>query len=198
MDGAPALTRISGISHFFQALILLLSNPAWSATQANDREEENNRLTEALIVECARSRNLDPVLLYAVSLMESAIGQKPGFVGPWPWSIRTPEGGKRFPSRQAASAYLMAALERFDPKRIDVGAYQVNVGWHRQRFDAIDDMLDPRLNCEAAADILREALVSAPDDPELGVGRYHHWKDEKRARRYGKRVLLIADRVRAI
>ncbi|MEG6623896.1 hypothetical protein V2B08_31720, partial [Pseudomonas aeruginosa] len=32
---------------------------------------------------------------------------------------------------------------------------------------------------------------SAPNDLELGVGRYHAWEDEIRARNYGSRVLAI-------
>jgi len=45
--------------------------------------------------------------------------------------------------------------------------------------------------------ILAETLASAPGDLALGIGRYHHWKDEHRARSYGQRVISIWQKVRA-
>ncbi|BBV43541.1 hypothetical protein STW0522CIT26_P11740 (plasmid) [Citrobacter portucalensis] len=41
------------------------------------------------------------------------------------------------------------------------------------------------------AEVLSEAIQSSPNDLELGVGRYHAWEDEIRARNYGSRVLAI-------
>ncbi|AIJ10630.1 transglycosylase SLT domain protein (plasmid) [Edwardsiella anguillarum ET080813] len=39
--------------------------------------------------------------------------------------------------------------------------------------------------------MLSEAIKSSPSDLELGIGRYHSWNDEARARNYGSRILAI-------
>ncbi|MFS9859340.1 lytic transglycosylase domain-containing protein, partial [Salmonella enterica] len=46
-------------------------------------------------------------------------------------------------------------------------------------------------NVMVGAEVLSEAIQSSPNDLELGVGRYHAWEDEIRARNYGSRVLAI-------
>ena len=155
-------------------------------------------LSEQLIEECASTRRIDPFLMYAVSLVESARGYRKGYVRPWPWTLRTPDGPMRFDTREQAQEYLAEAIARFKPYQIDVGAFQVNVHWHGKRFEEPAQMLDPVVNCEVAAEILAEAMASAPKDPVIGVGRYHTWADEPRARRYGERVIRIAANVRRI
>ncbi len=181
-----------GNNRIIVAAIVLASGLAGAANVGAET------LSEQLIKECAVDRGIDPVLMYAVSLVESAKSAGGGNVGPWPWTVRSPEGGRRFNSRDETEAYLAEALERFAPAEIDVGAYQINVHWHGDKFNSAAAMLDPRQNCRAAAQILSTALSSAPDDPVLGVGRYHHWRNEARARRYGQRVLAIAENIRQL
>lgn len=137
--------------------------------------------------EAADEHGLEPGLLYALTLVESRHRVGPKRVAPWPWTVHTPDGGRWFDSREEARAALADMLERWPAKRIDVGAAQINVGWHA---DAIDDplrLLDLEYNLDVAADILARAVEST-SDPVLGVGRYHAWVDRARARRYGREV----------
>jgi hypothetical protein len=107
---------------------------------------------------------------------------------------RSPEGPRFYSSREAAVANLERLMNKYRPIAIDVGLMQVNLRWHGHHVSATE-LLDGRRNLEIAADILAEALRSAPGDAELGVGRYHQWRDEGVARRYGRRVLALLQRL---
>lgn len=137
--------------------------------------------------QAARPHGIDPALLYAIGLTESRRTVAPGRTAPWPWVLRTPTGGYWFDSREAAARGLRAVLEKWPPRRIDVGAAQVNLGWHRSRFTEPERLLELDYNLEVAAAILADAVASTRD-PVIGVGRYHHWVAEDRTRAYGRRV----------
>lgn len=131
---------------------------------------------------------LDPLLLYAVSLMEAG-REVGGRVTPWPWVVARSDGVYFAESKGEAAAVL---AER--PDRGDIGVGQVNLVWHAGRVAAPADLLDPAINIEVAADVLREAIDSAPTDFELGLGRYHSW-DDRRARWYAREVIRIYGRL---
>jgi len=135
----------------------------------------------------ARPHGIDPALLYSLALVESRRHMGAGQIAPWPWVIRTPTGGYWFNSRASAERGLAAVLAKWPAKRVDVGAAQVNVGWHRDRFGKPSQLLDLEYNLNVAAGILAEAIHSTADTV-VGVGRYHHWASAPRARRYGQRV----------
>jgi hypothetical protein len=144
-------------------------------------------LEESPWARAARPHGIDPALLYAVTLVESRRTVTGGHIAPWPWVLRTPTGGYWFRSRAAAERGLRAVLSRWPARRVDVGAAQVNLGWHAARYEDPYRLLDLEYNLQVAARILAEAIDSTRD-PVLGIGRYHHWVSEGRARRYGERV----------
>ncbi len=148
-----------------------------------------------LFDEAARAYGLDALLIYAVALVESGADRGGGRVAPYPWTLRAPGRPFRAATKEEAGAKL-AAFSRRHGHAIDVGLMQVNLHWHGRGLASPADLLDPRTNLMVGARILSRAIASAPEDFELGVGRYHTWRDEGRARRYGRRVLTIYRRLR--
>lgn len=138
---------------------------------------------------------LDPYLLYSIALAESAVPRGVGTISPWPWVIRSPAGAIYANSRYEAERRLMREMAKWDAANIDVGLMQISSGWHRDRVRETSELLDPETNLRIAAEILFEALRSAPNDLALGIGRYHSW-DPGRARGYGQRVLSIYRKLR--
>ena len=136
----------------------------------------------------ARRHGLEPLVLYAVALQESQRHRGANAISPWPWTLRSPEGPRYYDSKDAAVADLRDLLTRY--RNIDVGLMQVNLQWHGHRV-APDALLDAGTNLDVAAAVLAAAIASAPGDPELGIGRYHHWRSEDVARAYGRRVLGV-------
>ena len=96
---------------------------------------------------------------------------------------------KRRPTTTAEAVETARALVA-EGRNIDVGLMQVNLQWHGHRATP-DALLDAGTNLDVAAAILAAAIASAPGDPELGIGRYHHWRSDDVARAYGRRVLAV-------
>jgi hypothetical protein len=136
----------------------------------------------------ARRHGLEPLLLYGVALQESRRSRGENTISPWPWTLRSPEGPRFYDSKDAAVNDLRDLLTRY--RNIDVGLMQVNLQWHGHRASP-DALLDAGTNLEVAAGILAAAIASAPGDLELGIGRYHHWRDERVARAYGRGVIAL-------
>ena len=141
---------------------------------------------------------LDPALLYGVALQETRHGAGAQASAPWPFTLRGPDGPQFHATKAAAAQALRLLTARHRPLAIDVGLMQVNLRWHGDTVADPTDLLDALTNLIVAADILAKAIASAPGDLELGVGHYHHWHDENRARADGRRVLQMAEALSAL
>jgi hypothetical protein len=147
-------------------------------------------------VQIAHRHGLDPYLLYAVALTESARIRN-DLAHPWVWALN--RGGKSvYPESSAEALEQIRNQIKSGSRNIDIGLMQVNLRWHRHRVGEIEDLLDPVTNIELGAQILQESIATAPGDLLLGVGRYHAWSNSSEARKYGDRVLRLADRLRSI
>lgn len=130
--------------------------------------------------------NIDPVLLYAVALSESAFNPKATqYVTPYPWTLRTPTKPIYAVSKEDAREKLRVILNSSD--RVDVGLMQVNVHWHSRRVDDPLDLLDPITNVRIGAALLNEKLSLFPNDAIKAIGLYHS-NDPYRAQWYGTKV----------
>lgn len=138
----------------------------------------------------AKRFQLDPLLVYSIALAESASGRGNGRIGPWQWTLRGPQGPFYGQNRQDTQAKFLE-FRRLYGKKFDVGIMQVNLHWNGDRVSSYEDLLDQEKNVMTGAEVLSEAIESSPGDLELGIGRYHNWDDEARARNYGSRILAI-------
>ena len=145
----------------------------------------------------ARSHQLDPYVLYAVALIESAKSNNRHTVTPWPWAIN--KSGKAIipVSKQEAHNILNKTIAEGN-RNIDVGMMQINLHWHGHRVDKPEQLLNPVTNLEIGAKVLAEAIQSAPNNLVLGIGRYHSWQNVPSAVEYGQRVIALADQIRIL
>jgi len=136
----------------------------------------------------AETKGVDPYLLYAVALAESKkVNGK--VVRPWPWAVNVAGKGYWFSDLREAEAFVDSQLNA-GVRNMDIGPLQINVLWHGHRVTNPKELFHLPTAVSVGADILSEALASAPNDLALAVGRYHNWKDSDRARVYGTRVLM--------
>jgi hypothetical protein len=155
------------------------------------------KLQNTLWWKIAKHHQLDPYILYAVALVESAKGTPSNHMTPWPWAIN--KSGKSITpgSQQEARTILNKTLAE-GSRNIDVGLMQINLYWHGHRVGKPEQLLIPVTNLQIGALVLAEAIQSAPHDLVLGIGRYHSWQNTEAAVNYGRMVLAVANQIRAV
>ena len=95
-----------------------------------------NRLSSKLLNtewwQVASSHQLDPYILYAVALVESAKSKDLNTITPWPWAIN--KSGKAILPASKYEAYIILMKSLSEGNRhIDVGLMQINLHWHGHR-----------------------------------------------------------------
>lgn len=171
----------------FMLAVLFLPPPAVGAS---------GFLENTLWEKAAVAHGVDPALLYAVTIVESARRVDAARVKPWPYALQVNGYNLSFyPQTKQEAEKILTWLQSRGIDNVDVGLGQVNLRWHGHRVRQAADLLEPAVNLRVAAQILSESLA-ASSDPVLGVGRYHshtYW----RARQYGGRVLGLYRRLLA-
>jgi hypothetical protein len=145
----------------------------------------------------AEQHRLDPYILYAVALVESAKGTPSNHVTPWPWAINK-SGKSIIPDSQQEAWTILNKTLAEGSRNIDVGLMQINLHWHGHRVGKPEQLLNPVTNIQIGALVLADAIQSAPHDLVLGIGRYHSWQNTEAAVSYGRRVLAVANQIRAV
>ena len=142
----------------------------------------------------ARRLGVDPLRLYAIALLATGRPVGSEAIAPWPWSLRTGNAVRFYPTRAAATAALRSTLGT--TQDVGVGLLAVNLAQHRHRVGDPATLLEPGINLLVGAEILADTLASAPSEPALGIGRFRHPGDPAAARRFGARVLALVAALR--
>lgn len=166
----------------------LLTLIVGSIALATSNETSAFSLKDSVFEKAGMEYNVDPILLYSIALVESAIdAPEKGFLKPSPWTLRTnkPYYAK---SKQEAEALLDHLIQT--NKSIDVGMMQINLKWHGHRVKSPKELLDPLTNVRTGAQIISEQIKRYPKDAALAVGNYHSSRPD-RARWYARHVLRV-------
>ncbi len=147
-------------------------------------------LKNTVFHEASINSEIDGLLLYSISLAESAFSQGNSMVAPSRYAMRA--GDKSYyPKNEAEAKKVLAEILATGAKNVDVGLMQINLRWHGHRVDSPYDLFNPKTNLSVASDILLEAMMSSPTDIKTAIGRYHNWTDATRSTAYANRVLQI-------
>lgn len=141
---------------------------------------------DTLCVEAARSAaratGLSEDMLIALSRVETGRGAGRD---PWPWALNH-HGTAYYPQdRQAALRQIRVWLDAGDT-RFDVGCFQINMHWHAEHFNSVEEMLDPDTNATYAAQFLTR-LYRETGSWDTSIG-YYHSRSPDLARAYHARV----------
>jgi hypothetical protein len=123
-----------------------------------------------------REHGIAPHLLSAISLVETgrwSRGLKASLA--WPWTVMAEGKGRYLPTKAAAIAEVRKLKAR-GITNIDVGCFQVNLHYHGDAFDGLEQAFDPDENAAYAATFLAD-LKRRSGTWKLAVGRYHSWDD---------------------
>ncbi|HEX2527622.1 MAG TPA: transglycosylase SLT domain-containing protein [Geminicoccus sp.] len=104
---------------------------------------------------------------------------------PWPWTVTSGSEAWFAMSREEAVA-TVRRLQAEGRRNIDVGCMQINLHWHPDAFDSIEQALDPIRNIAYGTAFLRE-LFDEHGSWSRAVASYHS-RDPERGEAYLARV----------
>lgn len=158
------------------------------------------RADDALLClqETARQEKIGHIqtnLLSAIALAESGRFSKKYASGvAWPWTVTTAERGVFFNTKEEALAEVRRLREE-GSESIDVGCMQINLKYHPEAFDSLEDAFDPAKNVAYAAEFLKRNYRETRSWGEAAT-RYHS-KTTHKAFRYEDKLLEIWKRLAA-
>ncbi|WP_423790801.1 transglycosylase SLT domain-containing protein [Microvirga solisilvae] len=122
-------------------------------------------------------------MLYSVGLTETG---RRGSLQPFAMNV---EGKAVFSNSLGEAVQRFEEARRSGAKLIDLGCMQINHHYHREKFQSLQSMLNPRDNVEYAARFLSE-LKGRHETWTMAVARYHAGPDNDPAqKRYVCRVI---------
>jgi hypothetical protein len=127
----------------------------------------------AAAVDAAQARYAVPKgLLFAIGQVESGRSDPTTHsVMPWPWTVQAQNQSHYFPTKDAAVQWVTAAQAK-GIVSIDIGCMQVNLMYHPDAFETLDDAFDPSKNADYAARFL-VSLHATTGDWQQAAGLYH-------------------------
>lgn len=145
--------------------------------------------------EAAKETGIDPLLIYAVALVESRSYLGGGQIAPTPWVVRV--DGQLVMGDEFKVRSTIAAGQVEGARIQDVGIMQVFYPLHKDLVPDAMDLIDPRTNILTGSKILAANLNEKIGDLELRVGHYHSY-DPKLARYYGRAVVTVWTRLKEL
>ncbi len=96
-------------------------------------------------------------VLLAISVVETGRNDEP-----WPWTVNI--GGEgHWPESKAEAVVLVDQALQTGLTNVDLGCFQLNLYWHAQAFQSVEDMLDPAKNAAYAAEFLATKYADTGD-----------------------------------
>lgn len=114
-----------------------------------------------------------------------------GHLVPWPWTVNMEGKGHWFDTEDEAKLFVFKAFKG-GARSFDIGCFQINYRWHGHAFRTIEDMFDPLLNTEYAAEFLAQ-LYKEFGNWSAAAGAFHS-RTAEHATRYSARFdEILAD-----
>ena len=106
----------------------------------------------------AQSVGIDPVMLYAVALAESASHRGLNMTSPWPYAIRNGSNATYAKSKTEAEQLLNQALQETEKYQLDIGLMQINL--HSYNFVIFSNNLTAiRIDSHSMKELRRIKIV---------------------------------------
>ncbi|EPX78001.1 lytic transglycosylase domain-containing protein [Salipiger mucosus] len=122
-------------------------------------------------------------ILLGIGLQETGQKADHGKLAPWPWSANAAGRGRWFDNKDDSLEWVRHQLDS-GTDSVDVGCMQINLRWHPEAFNSLEDAFDPASNVDYAARLLVR-LRKQVGSWELAAGSYHSFTPKYRQRYLG-------------
>lgn len=164
----------------------LLAGTALLASAGIARGIENHDLCAAAAFEAEKLLRIPAYLLQAIAVTESGRWDKRDQKRkPWPWAVGAQKKSHYFSTKKEAVEFV-ANLQKQDISNIDVGCMQINLHYHGETFQSLDEVFNP-INNVAYGGIFLAELYTMKSSWNQAV-KYYHSANPKYNRRYIKAV----------
>lgn len=144
--------------------------PVWAAGAG--RIDDALSLCPRHIRAAEQQHDLPAHLLTAISKVESGLWDARTKANlAWPWTVMAEGKGRYLPSKMAALAEVRK-LQARGIKNIDVGCMQINLYYHPDAFENLEQAFDPKHNTAYAASLLSRLRLDAGSWTHA-IGDYH-------------------------
>lgn len=166
-----------------------------SAAQAQQTTENTAKLCSQAIQAEEHRNQIPPRLLAAIASVESGRWDKVSQANvAWPWTVMAEGEGKFYPNQHTA-IQAVKKLQQRGISNIDVGCMQINLGYHPEAFDSLQEAFNPGANVAYAAAFLKQ-LREQKRSWQRAV-RFYHSSDPKRQQLYGTKIYKARIEIRA-
>lgn len=138
-----------------------------------------------------RSWGIPAQLLHSISVVESGrwdSARKASIA--WPWTVMAEGSGRYFQTKAEAVAEVKR-LKAKGVRNIDVGCMQINLHYHPQAFDSLEEALDPAANVAYAARFLKG--LHGATNHWVTAASYYHSQTPHLAAAYRERLMKVWD-----
>lgn len=122
------------------------------------------------ILRAQQRYNIPGNILLGIGLQEAGVSRG-GHLTVWPWAVNAAGEGRLFDNRAAAMEWVRERQAR-GVESIDVGCMQINLRWHPNAFNSLEEGFDPFINVDYAARFLL-GLYAETGDWMHAAGAYH-------------------------
>ena len=104
----------------------------------------------------------------------------------WPWTVNAQGKGRYYETKQEAIA-AVKKLQARGVKSIDVGCMQINLAYHPDAFENLDQAFNPYRNVEYGAKFLKKLYKKKGNDWNKAATAYHS-SLPKKAKKYAQKL----------
>lgn len=112
----------------------------------------------------------------------------------WPWTINA-QGRGQFFATKAEAVRAVKELQAQGVKSIDVGCMQINLSYHGDAFDSVEEAFEPKKNVEYAAKFLKN-LYESKDNDWIKAAMAYHSGTPKKAQIYKNKIATAYELVK--
>lgn len=159
-----------GVQFFRLTVIAVLGVTAPATVQGARGDPHIASLCDSAAIRASKSSGVPLDVLRAISRAETGRASQSG-LQPWPWTVNMEGAGRWFATQDEARSYVFSHFKS-GARSFDVGCFQINYKWHGDAFRSIDDMFDPTLNAQYAAQFLTDLYNEFGNWPDA-AGAYH-------------------------